>query len=673
MDKIYRKISLEQGKNRTPNALPYYMINNEEHTCVLQDNGNAWNGYCVDILAPKTANRCFPIYNWVYDLEDIYHFEEVEVPVGDVIVNNGTTTECICKPENVAVAFLLRYKNLMNMYHWLKNVFFESIMYYTRCENDFKQLTVSDRNKIFYTDIELFNNLIEAVNVPVGTIVGVTNLYNEFINRFKTRETATEFLTFMERLLKEGLFEYLSGTTPYFDFEFSLTTTDVDLGVMSAAITDWVPKKKYYLGDYVLYNNQLYQLRFCDNSKYDKFLLTGQLLIDMLTNVEQGDGLYVLVNNERDIPRETFSLNKPKISAQTGEKIDYTYCILQETVSGLSNYYLIQPYYNGCVVYGVNAFDDGKPSMHWYITSKNGGIKQYFTYNTENNTYTYESMGEEVPELTGITESKLIALKRKVTSVDDFGEVLPFIIDSSGSTNTELFYSIGIVNETEDDGGEWRGDELVQIRYRERNGEYSSATTIVNTGETFDDRLINVTCDDFIYDSGVIEFTYYIGCQIKMYVTFFDWLKVLVKQRIPYTGVKYTEEWYFNKLEKTVRIDNEDKTFRYINLYPIDTIDYSANNVDINGKKPIYSIITYYGKEIANADLLYTQYYKEEDLLGVQDVNMTEYDPQTRKYVKAIDCYIDRGIAASYERHNILNEVKTFSDLVNYRNNFFEL
>ena len=38
-----------------------------------------------------------------------------------------------------------------------------------------------------------------------------------------------------------------------------------------------------------------------------------------------------------------------------------------------------------------------------------------------------------------------------------------------------------------------------------------------------------------------------------------------------------------------------------------------------------------------------------------------------------VDANIQRGTAASYERHNILGEIKTFDDLENYRNNFFEL
>ena len=65
--------------------------------------------------------------------------------------------------------------------------------------------------------------------------------------------------------------------------------------------------------------------------------------------------------------------------------------------------------------------------------------------------------------------------------------------------------------------------------------------------------------------------------------------------------------------------------------------------------------------------------YKDEDILGLQNINTLEYDLTSKKYVSTINGYIPRGTAASFERHNILGEVKTFADLENYRNNFFQL
>jgi hypothetical protein len=57
----------------------------------------------------------------------------------------------------------------------------------------------------------------------------------------------------------------------------------------------------------------------------------------------------------------------------------------------------------------------------------------------------------------------------------------------------------------------------------------------------------------------------------------------------------------------------------------------------------------------------------------VQDVNTLEYDSSDGRYVSAIDAHIERGKAGALEKHQILGEIKTFADLENYRNNFFQI
>ena len=644
MDKITKIIHLEEAKNRTPNALPYYMYDESSNTCVLQYDSNTWGGYCVDVLIPKTSNENLPLLRWANKLSSIYHFQEVEVTN-----DNG-----------VIVAYWLRYKNLMMLYRWLINVFIPSINFYTKCDGEFKNVSVNDSDLIFDSNVLLFNTLFDAeeAGVEEGEIVAITDLYGDLLKKFIDIETVKEFLMFIDKLLKNGLFSPLSGATPYIDVAFSMDSKYEDLGIMTPLIENWVPKKKYYLGESVLRDNTQYQLQKCEKNSYDKYELVGSLLDAVLDARERGDERYIFVNNEHNIPSKCFDLSlSPFISSNNGKKISYAYCILEEknNETGLISYYLIQPYYNGSYVNGQYCFDINEE--HWRKQTVNKNYCSFFRNENDEIAYQCQPMRENTPEITGITESKLIALKRKVTSVDDFGEVLPFII-IDGSIYGDLYYSIGITNETKYSDC-WRGDELTQIRYKEFDGEYTNETTINTVGA--------ISSDDFIYEEGIAEFTYYIGSQLDVEINGDN----ITKSRIDYTGVKYVEEWCFIKEEKTVRIDGDDVLYIYIKFYPKENNEYITNNLDINGKTPIYSIVTYYGKEAMSNDEIHVQNFKDENLLGIQDINMLKYDLQSDKYVNAIDCRIERGIATAFERHNILGEVKSFADLENYRNNFF--
>lgn len=552
-----------------------------------------------------------------------------------------------------------RYKNLMREYHWLVNDFLSSLSFYKMCQGNAKPVIIRDKTSVFTTDMQIFETLDEAESgVTYGEIFGVSDLYDEFMWKFKSKTNAKNFIDFVQRLVTEGLFYPMSGTTPYMDFTFSITSNQTDMGLMSPFVKEWVPKKKYYLGEVVLNNNKTYQLRKC-NHQYDKYLLTGSLLDEILAAIAGGDDRYALFSDESELPDSLFNLNISTIVTDDGEQIDYVFGVFEDATTDVPQYYLIQPYYGGYVDSNLVPKMDDETKSHWHLyTNNTNDLKHYFMFGDSGVTYNVidPEWQPELPELTGITESKLVNLKRKVTSVDDFGNQLPFIIPQ-GSTggDTELTYLLGVTNEQKYDNNELRGDCLLQIRYRETEDDEWEVIEVTSSANT-------ISSDAFSCDSGVVEFTYLIGCQIGTNM-----------EPVSYTGVKYTEEWLFNKLESTYRIDGDNCNFKYINLTPKYFDEYGVNNVDIDGKTPIYSLVTYYGKEIAYANAIYAPYYKEEDLLGVQDVNTLDYDSQYHRYVTAIDANIERGMAAAFEKHNILGEIKTFSDLENYRNNFFQI
>ena len=720
MDKCYKKISLEQAKNRTINNLEYYAIDRENHTCEEQNDKKSWGGYCVDILIPRISpeeDACIPVLSWVEKLVDTLSLEYVVVEPDSELSHNTLpdTSHCEnggCDPIDVKGAYWMRYKNMMMLYFWVLNTFIPSIQFYRKCKEGFQLVEVDNVSDVFDSDMQIIGDLSEAAiesikhyeyvapntlkiihagivnenvlrlfyktayvanstlylqnGLQIGELVGVTTLYDEFIKKFTDLDTAKAFLIFVDRLLDEGLFAPLSGATPYMDVEFSINNTQVDMGLVSPILETWVPKKKYYLGEKVFYNNKTYRLTSCKTGNYDLYEVTGPMLQDVL----KWDSHYVKVTGT--VPSEAYKLSSYTLSMNDNDEVDYKRYVLEKADgNGNTKYYFIQPYDTGgfSETTRTSKFD----TTCWVpITS----VKIWL----EDDGWA-ETIDDDF-EFTGITESQITTLKRRVSSVDDFGEQLPFIVkfnrDGNGAitginTSGELYYSIGVMNEHQDKDGKWTGDNMALVYYSTDNSSWTRIYGASGTGV--------ISYDDF-GDSGVtngyVKFIYYVGCDLDVY----EEDGSMEKEMIEYTGVRFEETWRFSKQQMKSRISYADSgdtihrewvTFDYINIHPIENNDSDTTNVDINGKQPIYSIVTYYGKQMRDVDYIYAPYYKDEDLLHIHDINTLEYDLTQNKYLNTINAYIQRGTAASFERHSILGEVKSLSDLENYRNNFFNI
>lgn len=668
MDKIYRKISLEPSKNRTPNMLPYYYVKDGE--CILNDSDtehHPWGEYCVDLLIPLVANECdsdtpcVQGLTWAMELWRNFNLERVEIENKEA---NCTT-----------VAYWGRYKNLMRIYHWLINTYIPSITFYTKCGNRFKETKIANKRSVFEKCADVYASISDVPDdFETGGIVGTSMLYEQFIEQFENKDYALNFLLFMYRIEHEGLFNPLTGTTPYVDVNFSITSEQTDMGIMSPLWRKWEPKRKYYLGEVVEYNNKPYMLKKTDGD-YDKYELTGDLLASVLKSEENEDGAVHAIGN---IPRYKFIdsvegyLNKiNNISFSSGgngiKYPIYTQFVLKETDGLIDRYYFIYPYYTG--YYDANtmssSFDDVNQG-HW----------------EEMKTKPTSVSANEQAEYTGITESELYTLKRKVTSVDDYGETLPFIYytdeDNVMQKTTQLFYRGGPVNERSfrNENEVCNADWMYSIRYKENEEDEWIDIDLNNMRKDMPDETEGIIySDNFECESGICEFTYFIGCNVDVAYDKGDNEKLIsvTKTRVENTGVKYVEVWGFEKKNmEGVHINQTEYDFEYIYLYPINQDEYSDGNVDINGKIPIYSIVTYYNGQLCK-DYSSVPFYKDEDLNGIQDINTLEYDMQEGTYVSTIDAYIERGISASFERHNILGEIKTFADLENYRNDYFNI
>lgn len=86
-------------------------------------------------------------------------------------------------------------------------------------------------------------------------------------------------------------------------------------------------------------------------------------------------------------------------------------------------------------------------------------------------------------------------------------------------------------------------------------------------------------------------------------------------------------------------------------------------NIDGSVENYRYIVSDYYVRVNSDADTVEAPTFKKDHLMGIT------YNPKVN-----VDVYIDRGNAASWERHIKLGEVKTFDDVENYANGgFFNL
>lgn len=223
--------------------------------------------------------------------------------------------------------------------------------------------------------------------------------------------------------------------------------------------------------------------------------------------------------------------------------------------------------------------------------------------------------------------------------------------------------------------------------------------TIVNSNNmiVFDytiDKILETTNDGEVYDdkSGVnfIEghkykiddcFCNYDGqnCWLEVNLTDYPNIPIVDVLEMPilsqasynivyhYIGNTVTKNAITENREVAVNVFETNKYYMKTSLFRYINIDYNESYKydEVSGFSEI-------GKKMAvmrfNSNQLLSEFQdvngvSDESALGIQDITMD------------VDAYIERNNnnTASCERHNVLGEVNTFDDLVNYRNNYFNL
>ena len=467
-----------------------------------------------------------------------------------------------------------------------------------------------------------------------------------------------------------------------YDYYITGATTNINvclvqkanlIGSYTFAVKEWVPGKRYFEGDKVIYDGVTYKLGKLPDTNA---VIDSSLKDCTDTPVMSANFIF---NSKEQLPEEYRNLDDSIFievdKEETIVDMGYIYARMGDT-------YFVRPswggYYNDVdgVVYFDVLEDDYHPesgftmtetgTVHWLIDETAVTYDSFMVAecNSGNTDIHIEGNGEirlgyENVTITGATaESKLINFKRfDKTVIDDCTE-LPGKL-SNDSNVLGLQYVVGTIKNIDPtpEGyatGDYLAkititadDETIELSPGDGLNRYSEVYTWGSEGKT-----------------GKIEFVYYIGATLQE-----------IEDEISYEGgdpgLIYKDVFDFTAVQTSVTLNNEEKDIVFLDIdYDGAKTSLTIENLDNFQTDAILSEVTYTkqaitdaGEQVMSSDFDNSEYFMEDYLLGVAFVSDNNEN-----------VYVDRGTAAAFERHLRLSETNTVEDLENYSNGgFFQM
>lgn len=483
-------------------------------------------------------------------------------------------------------------------------------------------------------------------------------------------------------------------TKPYAYATVCLVQSANLIGAYTFATKDWVPGKRYFEGDKVIYDGKTFKLKkFEIGSMYSgsKSNCEGQPLMrvrylsasspeEFVDYGDEYEGLSYSVFDEFSVSSTQEMVDMGYIYAKIGSGDNWTYYI-RPSWAGFNNVYDGRIYFDtlndamnpdsGFVMRGQYNTE------HWEIDDKiiSHGVYQVSTHNKNVHISAQQnrSIGFGNVTLTGLTwESKLVNFKRNTKTMTVGGEELPGkLLSVRTSPVLDLQYVVGTVKNVDTTGDIVIGDYLRLITVKDSNGsEKFRITDSVSGGNR--DSLENHAGSIHEGDTGTIEFLYYIGCELEFDDAINNYKYsggdkgVIYKDTYRYTIEKYPSA---SELEDYLKVENRTSSFLFMD------IDYDSakkpviyENIDNYEDSVILSEVTATTKSVTEGgdsvspNFQNADYIMEDYQLGISFVSNNN-----------TNVYVDRGTATAFERHMRLSEVDTLDDLVNYGNGMFKL
>lgn len=464
------------------------------------------------------------------------------------------------------------------------------------------------------------------------------------------------------------------------------------MGAYTFATKEWVPGKRYFEGDKVIYDGKTYKLKPFNNRLI--YLYTGSetnceghpLLKARYMTARSLDAFKEIDDCYDGLSEELFD---GCVVSDTNEMVDMGY-IYAKMGSGTNWTYFIRPswggYYNsedGNTYFDeLNQDRDGfvmrgeYDTVHWEIA---GTIVSHGAYNISTHdgdvhigTEQNRSIGYNPVTMEGLRwESKLVNFKRNTKTVTQGGiELQGKLLSTRASQVMDLQYIVGTVKNVDTTGDVPIGDYLASVDVYDTDGNHVFQMTAGQDLEDYAPQVVDLENDG---RTGKIEFVYYVGAELAYDDTIENYTYDGGDKGIVY---KDTYEYRAVLYPAAADIDNPDYIIegRTASFVYID-IDYESakepvvyENVDNYEDRVILSDVTATTKSMTaggntvSPDFQNADYFMEDYQLGLSFVANNNDN-----------VYIDRGNATAFERHMRLSEVDTLQDLENYGNGMFKL
>ena len=561
----------------------------------------------------------------VYEEDEDDYSDWNKSPVNIIISNDSKIypiKDRIPLVNDISGNLVLRFRTMVEVFTFLKR-FSEKSVFYKLCNQNgsigWREVDIDFFNE--WKGDNLNTSTPDIEQYGIGDIVCVNPESDKYISLFKidgdTHRYDVDFYNFVLDLKVNGTRHY---SEPFINIPVYLEEEIVDNGILTPYSDLWESGRKYYLGEYVFHAED------GTESGIRTYRLVrggvdgdGNLLYDLLNAT---GNIYEIVKREYD-NRDSDGLSEHYRFITSKEAISGTLFnnndngiirkqILVENAYDTPIFNFVNVYYTGFLnpFTKLIDFDENGDNPHWEIADSFA-----------------DTPGDYEPfVVNGKCESKLDIFASKKKSYSASGEVLPFCFDDDSKPASDGKYYADI--------------------------PYTKGVVITSDGQYcyLEDPVINSV-------NQTITFTYHIGCEVNTNDN--DSAITIVED----TGIKYIES--FTYAYKTYDMYYQDtNTYKEIVYMDIDlTTGEYADNDDINsiGGSVRVADVSFRSDSLSNEMYLKTFAFKDEATSRLISAN------------KDIDASIERGDYAAFERHNLLGEIKTFSDLKNYRNNFFNL
>ena len=533
-------------------------------------------------------------YQYRDELEDEDKFKQfIEKAIGKEVV-----------PDNVKGTATPKYIYLSNA----KSLYNQLVKMDKQCEfyNHNLDEGLTDKDKHLCCLCERYDNLGgDAFKDYVGSLMPkAEQIANEYFNYAKAAEDEEKSMTL--------------------DFFIDLNSTYQDFGIMSIYAPQWIPCKRYYVGDKVMFDGELYICVKENTGKWDEDLLTV-VFAEINENNQRIFAKYGDLSSFEDIMDDDAidEYNKSRIVAfnedgytrpRSISQSNLPFMIESTTNSKLPDLHRFVTYYN----------DDGvaeRPSegFDWLFYYRVGTILNIRTMNDDlGNILSYSLPQDE----NGNKKAATIQ-----TDLMAYGDFIQNIEVNPEEHKIKFIYRVGVhlkstaapIQTTDDDGNKlynwkkfvWDENDKIGIKYEE---EY-------NYEEEGDlDKLIK---GEFTIqmENGIQSFSFneYINGKYDKMLTTYKFEFITINNSFNY-----------------------DKTIAHQNVNIVSTL------TDLQIYRKDYD-------EFFNSPLI-----REEYLNGI-----------TYKPTKDIDVHIERGSTSAFEKHIAFGEVKTLDDMIDYKNGSF--